>query len=76
MKGKKCLEELLTNEIIIEEYKNEINEYIENLEQQVKKQKEVIDNIAKYFNDGNFADGCDCLIIQKYIDSYLKEVSE
>lgn len=43
MKGKKYLEELLSNEFVIEEYRNEINEYVERLEQQVKKQKEVID---------------------------------
>ncbi len=48
MKGKKYLEELLSNEFVIEEYKNEINEYIENLEQQVKKQKEVIDKAIHY----------------------------
>lgn len=49
-------------------------EYIDNLEQQVKKQKEVIDNIQKCFDDRHFEDGCDCLIIKEYIDSYLKEV--
>lgn len=47
----------------------------EHLEQQCKEQKEVIDNIKKCFDDGHFEDGCDCLIIEKYIDSYLKEVS-
>ena len=55
---------------------NDTYNYIENLEQQCKKQKEVIDNIQKCFDDGHFEDGCDCLIIEKYIDSYLKEVSE
>lgn len=45
--------------------------YIEELEQQVKKQKELINNIKKCFDDGHFEDGCDCLIIEKYIDSYL-----
>ena len=50
--------------------------YIEKLEQQCKKQKEVIYNIKKCFDDGRFEDGCDCLIIEKYIDNYLEEVSE
>lgn len=48
MKGKKYLEELLSNEFVIEEYRNEINEYVERLEQQCKKQKEVIDKAIKY----------------------------
>ena len=60
------LESKLSNEII----KNE------NLEQQCKKQKEVIDNIKKCFDDGHFEDYCDCLIIEKYINNYLKEASE
>lgn len=47
---------------------------IDDLYEQVKKQKEVIDNIKKCFDDGHFEDGCDCLIIEKYIDSYLKGV--
>jgi|GEM_PF-5229574 len=46
------------------------------LKRQTQEQKEVIDNIKKCFNDGHFEDGCDCLIIEKYINSYLKEVSE
>lgn len=45
------------------------------LEQQCQKQKEVIVNIKKCFNDGRFEDGCDCLMIEKYIDNYLEEVS-
>lgn len=49
---------------------------IENLQQQAKKQKEVIDNIKKCFDNGHFEDYCDCLIIEKYINNYLKEVSE
>lgn len=47
---------------------------IDDLYEQVKKQKEVIDNIKKCFDDGHFEDGCDCLIIEKYIDSYLEGV--
>lgn len=47
-----------------------------NLEQQCKKQKEVIDNIKKCFDDEHFEDYCDCLIIEKYINNYLKEASE
>lgn len=50
--------------------------YIKQLQKENNKQKEVIDNIKKCFDDGHFEDGCDCLIIEKYIDSYLKEVSE
>lgn len=49
--------------------------YIKKLYFENQKQKEVIDNIKKCFDDGHFEDGCDCLIIEKYIDSYLKEVS-
>lgn len=55
---------------------NSLLEYINELQQENKQLKEVIDNIAKCFSDGHFEDGCDCLIIEKYIDSYLKEVSE
>lgn len=40
------------------------------------KLKEIINDIAKCFSDGHFEDGCDCLIIEKYIDKCLKEVSE
>ena len=46
-----------------------------NWKEESQKKKEVIDNIKKCFDDGHFEDGCDCLIIEKYIDSYLKEVS-
>lgn len=55
MKGKKYLEELLSNKFVIEEYKNEINEYVDNLEQQVKKQKEVIDKIDKYIKENIYS---------------------
>lgn len=51
MKGKKYLEELLSNKFVIEEYKNEINEYVDNLEQQVKKQKEAINKIQMIITD-------------------------
>ena len=46
------------------------------LEQQCKKQKELIDKIKNCFDNGHFEDYCDCLIIEKYIDSYFEEVSE
>lgn len=59
----------------LEDYEKELIKRQE-LEKQCKKQKEVIDNIQKCFDDGHFEDGCDCLIIEKYIDSYLKEVSK
>lgn len=65
----RTIEEIRKNETKL------INE-IKVLEQQCQKQKEVIDNIKKCFDDGHFEDDCDCLIIEKYIDSYLKEVSE
>lgn len=45
MKGKKYLEELLSNKFVIEEYKNEINEYVDNLENKIKRQKETINKI-------------------------------
>ena len=44
--------------------------------EQVKKQKELIDKIKNCFDNGHFEDYCDCLIIEKYIDSYFEEVSE
>lgn len=49
------------------------NEMI-NWKEESKKQKEVIDNIKKCFDDGHFEDYCDCLIIEKYINNYLNEV--
>lgn len=49
---------------------------IDKLEQQCKKQKELIDKIKNCFDNGHFEDSCDCLIIEKYIDSYFEEVSE
>lgn len=45
---------------------------IENLEQQCKKQKEVIDKIKDIFNNGTFEDGCDCILIEKLLED--KEV--
>nr|DAK84718.1 MAG TPA: hypothetical protein [Caudoviricetes sp.] len=67
-------------ETIINSQEIEAIEFIlkdnEFLEQQAKKQKEVIDNIKKCFDNGHFEDYCDCLIIEKYINNYLKEVSE
>ena len=53
-----------------------MNRDYDKLEQQCKKQKELIDKIKNCFNEGRFEDGCDCLIIENYIDSYFKEVSE
>lgn len=54
---------------------NELFDEMVNWREESQKKKEVIDNIKKCFDDGYFEDGCDCLIIEKYIDSYLKEVS-
>ena len=59
----------------LKDYDQELTKRKE-LEQKCKRQKEVIDNIQKCFDDGHFEDGCDCLIIEKYIDNYLKEESE
>lgn len=42
------------------------------LEQQCKKQKEVIDKIKDIFNNGTFEDGCDCILIEKLLED--KEV--
>lgn len=50
----------------------ELQQENKELKEESKKQKEVIDNIKKCFDDGHFEDGCDCLIIEKYIDSYLE----
>lgn len=44
------------------------------LEQQCKKQKEVIDKIKDIFNNGTFEDGCDCILIETLLGD--KEVSE
>lgn len=71
MKCEICEKEILRDSQCIN-YKYYHNDCIENLEQKCKKQKEVIDNIKKCFDDGRFEDGCDCLIIEKYIDSYFK----
>ena len=38
--------------------------------------EELIDKIKNCFDNGHFEDSCDCLIIEKYIDSYFEEVSE
>ena len=61
--------------ITLEEHVRVLNAYQE-LQEKYNKQKEVIDNIKKCFDNGHFEDYCDCLIIEKYINSYLKEVSE
>lgn len=73
MKGKKYLEELLSNKFVIEEYKNEINEYVDNLEQQVKNQKEVIDMFLEKVDKNK-----KLLNNPELLDLYLKikEVSE
>lgn len=88
MKGKKYLEELLSNKFVIEGYKNEINEYVDNLEQEVKKQKEAINKIQMIITDmqleligikpyHSFAvDGNIIRNMTKNIEDILKEVSE
>ena len=50
----------------------DIRDYIINLEQQCKKQKEVIDKIKDILNNGNFEDGCDCILIERLLED--KEV--
>ena len=77
MKGKKYLEELLSNEFVIEEYRNEINEYVERLEQQVKKQKEVIDKaieLNQIINNSDYVYSQDEITTKNL--GILKEVSE
>ena len=86
MKGKKYLEKLLSNEFVLKEYKNEINEYVDNLEQQCKKQKEVIDKAIEYINENliisSILDGKKTYCLNNYTFDYkelldiLKEVSE
>lgn len=53
MKGKKYLTELLSNKIIIEEYKNEITKYVDNLEQEKEQLKEDISKLQKELNEEN-----------------------
>lgn len=77
MKGKKYLEELLSNKFVIEEYKNEINEYVDNLEQQVKKQKEVINDVIEYVENRIVEDDymlkVDTDMVQKELLDILKD---
>ena len=61
--------------ITLEEHVRVLYAYQE-LQEKYNKQKEVIDKIKNCFDNGHFEDYCDCLIIEKYIDSYFKEVSE
>ena len=56
-------------------FKELFNEMI-NWKEESNKQKELIDKIKNCFDNGHFEDYCDCLIIEKYIDSYFEEVSE
>ena len=56
----------------------EVTKYIENLEQQVKKQKEVIDRlnfIKNRKNQGASQENINKMAIE-FVNSYLKEVSE
>ena len=55
-------------------FKELFNEMI-NWKEESNKQKELIDKIKNCFDNGRFEDHCDCLIIEKYIDSYFEEVS-
>ena len=66
------LGELSINEQALIEYEKFCIELIKKCE----KQKEVIDNIKKYFDTGSFRDDCDCLKIENYIRDYFKEVSD
>lgn len=50
----------------------DVYDYIVSLEQQCKKQKEIIDKIKDIFNNGTFEDGCDCILIEKLLED--KEV--
>ena len=42
------------------------------IKQENKKYKEVIDKIKDIFNNGNFEDGCDCILIEELLED--KEV--
>lgn len=59
-----------------EKMKRDLQRQIQILKSKNRKQKELIDKIKNCFNEGRFEDSCDCLIIENYIDSYFKEVSE
>lgn len=88
MKGKKCLEELLSNKFVLDEYKNEINGYVDNLENKIKKQKEAINKIQMIITDMQLeligikpyhsyvVDGNIIRNMTKNIEDILKEVSE
>ena len=60
-----------TKELLNENQVDLITKYMF-LEQQCKKQKEVIDKIKDIFNNGTFEDGCDCILIEKLLED--KEV--
>lgn len=88
MKGKKCLEELLSNKFVLDEYKNEINGYVDNLENKIKRQKEAINKIQMIITDMQLeligikpyhsfvVDGNIIRNMTKDIEDILKEVSE
>lgn len=60
MKGKKYLEDLMSNKRLLEEHKNEISEYVKGLEQQYRKQKEIIDRARKYINENTYKEDNGC----------------
>ena len=51
---------------------DDLLKYLIELQQENKKYKEVIDKIKDIFNNGNFEDGCDCILIEKLLED--KEV--
>ena len=60
MKGKKYLEDLMSNKRLLEEHKNEISESVKGLEQQYRKQKEIIDRARKYINENTYKEDNGC----------------
>ena len=51
---------------------DDLIKYLIELQQENKKYKELIDKIKDIFNNGNFEDGCDCILIEKLLED--KEV--
>lgn len=55
------------NEILLYYHFKEVDE-IEQLQQENKKYKEVIEKIKDIFDNGTFEDGCDCILIEKLLE--------
>ena len=55
------------NEILLYYHFKEVDE-IEQLQQENKKYKEVIEKIKDIFDNGTFEDECDCILIEKLLE--------